>query len=54
MTEHVCGSTEKKRFLVFHDNMKKAAKMQSSEKEGSTAKYGATQFADLTGFKLLY
>lgn len=37
----------KKRFKIFHQNMKKAHILQQNER--GTAKYGPTKFADLTG-----
>lgn len=37
----------KKRFRIFHQNMKKAHILQQNER--GTAKYGPTKFADLTG-----
>ncbi|XP_060073234.1 cathepsin F-like [Ylistrum balloti] len=39
---------EKKRYLIFEDNMRTVAKIQQTEGKGSTARYGATKFADLT------
>ncbi|XP_021372663.1 putative cysteine proteinase CG12163 isoform X3 [Mizuhopecten yessoensis] len=39
---------EKKRYRIFESNMKLAAKIQQTERPGSTARYGATKFADLT------
>ncbi|XP_033734372.1 putative cysteine proteinase CG12163 isoform X2 [Pecten maximus] len=39
---------EKKRYLIFKENMRLVAKIQQTERPGSTARYGATKFADLT------
>lgn len=37
----------KRRFKIFHQNMKKVHILQQNER--GTAKYGTTKFADLTG-----
>ena len=37
----------KRRFKIFHQNMKKVHILQQNER--GTAKYGPTKFADLTG-----
>lgn len=37
----------KRRFRIFHQNMKKAHILQQNER--GTAKYGPTKFADLSG-----
>ncbi|XP_069117431.1 uncharacterized protein [Argopecten irradians] len=39
---------EKKRYLIFKNNMRLVSKIQQTEQPGSTARYGATKFADLT------
>ena len=44
-------SEEDKRFSIFCDNMRKARKLQETEK--GSAIYGATQFADLTGERII-
>lgn len=41
----------KRRFKIFHQNMKKVHILQQNER--GTAKYGPTKFADLTG-ELMY
>jgi len=42
---------EKQRYRIFEANMQKARKIQETEMPGSTAKYGVTKFADLTGIE---
>lgn len=49
----ICFTEKKARFQVFRDNLKKIKFLNDHEK--GTARYGATQFADLTGkYSLTY
>jgi len=52
--QYVDDEEDARRFTIFQDNMRRAAKMQKTEK--GTAKYGATKFADVSReeFKKFY